>query len=600
MKRSLSKLSASPIPSVIRRLLVAWLLSVTTEYLLLPATMKDLQMLEGISKMSAARVLILTVCVFVVLTIVNSAKWERWLMVSAFAVLSLISLCYSFTVPFLIVCLLILSFLVYYTLKGWDQTSITVVPTNRKGSKWWIIVCVAAILFFLFVSIWTVCRVLSFSTPTYDFGIFSQMFYHMKESGLPLTTVERDGLLSHFHVHVSPIYYLLLPFYCLFPFPATLQVLQAAVLASAVIPMWLICRQHKLHPAISTGVCLMLLLYPAFSGGTSYDVHENAFLAPLVLWLFYGFDRKNLWVTLLSGVLILAVKEDAAVYAAVISLYYLVHGLLHKEYWKTFMGLLLLALSVIWFVAVTGYLAQVGDGVMTYRYKNFMYDGSGSLITVIKSVLICPMKAVFECVDKEKLQFIAYTLLPLAALPFLTRRYERLVLLIPYILVNLMSDYQYQHSIFFQYTYGSVPCLFYLTAVNLADMKIEFKRITAVTAAVSISAVTFACVVVLKAISYPKRFLQYSDSYTQIQQTLSLIPDDATVSATTFYTTYLSQRSVLYDVKYAAEEHILSTEYVVLNNKDDLFNSMCVLLESNSYEIYAELENTLTIYRKDQ
>ena len=33
-----------------------------------------------------------------------------------------------------------------------------------------------------------------------------------------------------------------------------------------------------------------------------------------------------------------------------------------------------------------------------------MYDGSGSLVTVIKAVLLCPMKAIYECVDSQKLK----------------------------------------------------------------------------------------------------------------------------------------------------------------------------------------------------
>ena len=131
-------------------------------------------------------------------------------------------------------------------------------------------------------------------------------------------------------------------------------------------------------------------------------------------------------------------------------------------------GALLLVSSVAYFLGVTSYLASDGDGVMTYRYSNFMYDGSSSLVTVIKAVLLSPMKAVFECVDKEKLEFISLTLLPIAGIPMLTRRYERLILLIPYILINLMSDYQYQHDIFFQYTYGATACLFYLVVVNLS------------------------------------------------------------------------------------------------------------------------------------
>ena len=459
---------------------------------------------------------------------------------------------------------------------------------------------IAAVAFAVFVSTWTVCRVYTFSTPTYDFGIFSQMFHSMKTTGLPMTTLERDGLLSHFRVHVSPVYYLLLPFYYLFPYPATLQVLQAIILASAVIPLWLIGKQHNLQPGLRALVCVLLLLYPAYSGGTSYDIHENAFLTPLLLWLFFGFDRKTIPVVLTSALLVLMVKEDAAVYAAIVALYYLLHGLLHKDRFECALGSIVTAMSVIWFVLVTGYLANVGDGVMTYRYNNFIYDGSGSLLTVIKAVLLCPMKAILECVDTEKLKFIGYTILPLAALPLCTRRYERYLLLIPYVLVNLMSDYQYQHSIFFQYTYGSTACLFYMVTVNLADFKQDFKKFVAAAAAISISCGCFISQVVPKAVPYIRRYVQNTGTYWEIRDTLSQIPEDAAVSATTFYTTHLSQRPVIYDIRYASYSNILSTEYAVLATNDDDFEVTSVLLENSGYFVYDELKDILVIYQKMQ
>ena len=157
-------------------------------------------------------------------------------------------------------------------------------------------------------------------------------------------------------------------------------------------------------------------------------------------------------------------------YVAVIALYLLVKTAVRyrkEDKREFFVGGGLLVLSIMWFLAATGYLANSGDGVMTYRYSNFMFDGTDSLFTVIKAVIMSPMKALFECVDQEKLTFIGYTLLPLLGLPLLTRRYERYLLLIPYILINLMSDYQYQHDIFFQYTYGSTACLIYMVLVKL-------------------------------------------------------------------------------------------------------------------------------------
>ena len=304
---------------------------------------------------------------------------------------------------------------------------------------------------------------------------------------------------------MSPIYYLLLPFYYIVPHPAALQVLQAAVLASAVIPLWKLGKHHNLSSGVRLWLCVLMLLYPAYAGGTSYDIHENAFLTPLLLWLFYGIDRKDSIITAVATVLTLMVKEDAAVYVAVVALYLLLRSLLRRDKkWGLAAGGLMLIAALGWFAAVTGYLATFGDGVMTYRYDNFMYDDSGSLITVVKAVLLCPMKAVFECVDAEKLTFIGMTMGALAFLPLVTRRYERLILLIPYLLVNLMSDYQYQHDIFFQYTYGSTACLIYLVLVNLVDWKRDLHRILALSLALCISIGCFWNQIVPKAKRYPE------------------------------------------------------------------------------------------------
>ena len=57
---------------------------------------------------------------------------------------------------------------------------------------------VMAALWLGFVISGTVCRYLLNWSSTFDFGIFSQMYYYMKETGLPLTTCERDMLLFPF------------------------------------------------------------------------------------------------------------------------------------------------------------------------------------------------------------------------------------------------------------------------------------------------------------------------------------------------------------------------------------------------------------------
>ena len=607
------------ISGIVRHIILSWLMAVLIEYFILPSGLRDLAKLDGLAQMSFGRVIGITCGIAVLLTgiscFVKTRIVERWCIVAVFAALAITALRASFTWAFLAVCILVLVFLVVFGSCGWDRQPELVSRPKHAHRIWLWITVGLSITFFLFVSAWTVGRVYSFSTPTFDFGIFCQMFYNMRKSGLPMTTVERDGLLSHFAVHVSPVYYLLLPFYALVPTPVTLQVLQAAVITSAVIPLWKIGKHHGLTGPQRTLVCAMLLLYPAFSGGTGYDIHENCFLTPLLLWLFCGIDKKNRVVTWAAAILTLMVKEDAAVYVAVIALWLIVKTVLRfkKQDTKNLItGIVLFAVSLAWFLVVTGYLAKSGDGVMTYRYSNFLYDGSSSLFTVIKSVILSPMKAVYECADAEKLQFIALTLLPLLGLPLLTRRYERYILLIPYILVNLMPDYSYQHSIFFQYTFGSAAFLIYLTVVNLADIKMDWKRLTVLSAAAAVSLVCFCKVVVPKAISYPVRAVRYYDYYQNIRDTLSEIPEGASVTASTFYTTFLSQRERLYDVRYSSPQHLLETQYVVLHvsadgdykqyaqdGENDGFENLVRLLEKNGYVPYKSIEGILVIYRKE-
>lgn len=576
------------IPVLIRQMILAWLMAVLIEYARLSPAARTLTGLEGLAQMSFIRICVMTgvgtILFFFLAYFIKAALW-RWAMAGTFSLLAVLALIASFSWTFLALCLVILAILLVYCFRGWDPSPETIHPVQSTGRNTikerdrrhlWIMAGLCGI-FLIFACAWTVGRIFSFSTPTFDFGIFSQMFYYMKETGMPLTTVERDGLLSHFNVHMSPIYYLLLPFYVLFPTPAALQILQACVITSAVIPLWKICACHGLTGGKRILVCAMLLAYPAFSGGTSYDIHENCFLMPLILWLFYGIERKNIWISTGSALLTLMVKEDAAVYVAVIALWLIVRSLIRtpegvslettapRPNIALITGLFLLLTSLAWFFAATGYLARIGDGVMT--------------------------------------------ILPLIGLPLITRRYERYILLIPYILVNLMSDYKYQHDIFFQYTFGSGACLIYLCAVNLGDMKKRRLQLSFIITAVLACSLCFGIIIAPRGISYPLRSIKNFQYYQEIRDTLAAIPDDASVTATTFYTTALSQRKILYDVHYSSKEHLLDTQYVVLTRaressydhyaslgQDNGFDNLIKLLKENGYRLWKEIPDVLVIY----
>lgn len=599
---------------VIRHVFLAWLFSALLEYLLVPDALKGLHSVEGIGAMSLLRMgivmAVIAVSLWLISCLCSIAKIERWSIVGIFLLLACAALDQSYTAPFSLLCVIIIAILIVYAVLGYQSSDFQM--PSREKTHWAFPVgtALAGIVLFVLICIWSITRVLSLSCPNYDFGIFSQMFYNMKETGLPITTVERAelGAISHFKVHVSPIYYLMLPFYCLFPYSITLQVLQAAVIASAVIPMWLIARRNGLSGLVSLLACSVLAFLPTTAGGAYFDLHENCFLLPLILWLMYAIERRSVLLTSLFAFLTLMVKEDAAVYVAVAALYLIVKTLLNfrREKLKELLfGIGLLITSLLWFKLVTDYLANQGDGVMTYRYDNFMYGESDSLVSVIFAVLLNPMKMLFECVDAEKVAYIGLTLLPLLGLPLLTRRYERYILLIPYILINLMSDYQYQHDIMFQYNFGSTAFLLYLLVINVSDIKPHLPRMIVAIVAAAISVTVFCVNIVPEIDGCVKNYNTYQTYYEGVWEELDKIPDDASVAAHTFYVVPLSEREILYDIRYCSLEQVLSTEYVVLksNSSGDFkkyaggYEQLAAILERNGYEVLQK-KGSLVVYKK--
>lgn len=619
------------LPALLRRALCAWLGAAALEYLLQPAAKRGLFHFSALEGMSLPRLLGVGAVLFLALCLgglllarkspagaERAARAARLLPLLLFALMAGLGLAASFRWSLLGGCLLVGLLLGVYAWKGWQAAPERVPLEGKPCTGWAWLTALMALGFFAAISAWGVARVRNLSAPSYDFGIFAQMFHYMRRTGAPLTTLERDGLLSHFRVHLSPIYYLMLPFYLLAPRPETLQVLQAAVMASAVIPLWKLGRLHGLTGPRRFLLCALLLLAPAFSGGASFDLHENCFLTPLLLWLLWALDRGNRPVGAAAALLTLCVKEDAAVYVAAAGLYTLLRAALRPSRRQQLpAGLLLLGGALLYFALATAWLAKAGDGVMVDRYANLIYEEGGGLLCVVKAVLLCPIKALFECFEPEKLPYVGLTLGAMLGIPLWTRRYERLTLLIPWVLIHLLSGYVYQHDVFYQYSFGSLAFLLYLCCVNLqpapqdgagrAEARFPL-RAAALALAVLLSA---GCLwktvfpVWRRAVS---RALHPTERVLQIRAMLERIPAQDSVTASTFYTVPLSGRAELYDLGYAELSHLLDSDWVAASLRQDTDRfatetesgpeALDRLLTANGFHLEEELPGVLRLYRK--
>lgn len=430
---------------------------------------------------------------------------------------------------------------------------------------------------FVALSAYFICvlgaRTACYCSPCYDMGIFAQMYDNMTETFLPMTTCERGEYLSHFAVHFSPVLYLLLPFCYIFKVTDVLVWAQILAVFSGVFPLLLICRRIRLSNVKSTLICLVFLFYPAMSSGAFYDFHENAFLAPLILWTLY-FVHVEKWIpTFIFALGVLSVKEDAALYIAFIALFVIFS---RKKIWQ---GIGLFMLALCYFFFATYMLMQGGEGIMLGgRYYNII-GSNGGFTDLIRVALVNPALYAAESFTPEKLLYSLNMLLPVGLLPLMTRKPSRWLLIAPLFVMNLISDYQYQYNLTFQYSFGSGSLLVYAAALNLADMSDApfacpalpsesddaaekshvMKRFAAGASATVISLSLTASVFLSAARApseffYVERYFAESETFDTVDDVLSRIDRSKSVMATSMYLTHLYDVDELYHSSQATKE----------------------------------------------
>ncbi len=412
---------------------------------------------------------------------------------------------------------------------------------------------ICGIVLALFIGAVTVCRYLTFCAPGFDFGIFAQMFASMKRTGLPVTTYERSKVLSHFNVHFSPIYYLMLPFYWLFPNPATLQIEQALVVAAGLWPLYLLCKRHGLSNGATCLLAGLYLLFPALSGGCFYDLHENCFLTVCLLFVLYGMDANKNWILWLFAGLTLCIKEDAGIYLAFVGLYYLLSRLHPKK------GVALLGVSVLVFFLTTSYVFAHGDGVIQSRFSNLVPGKDDGMLAVVRTALVHPGYLLKACFTAEKVQYLLFMLLPFGTLLLARKHPARYLLLGPMLLLNVLPDYKYQYTIDFQYNFGSTALLFYFAVLQLGELN-RRRQWTNVMAGLLACTVLF-CGTKLGKLQYVFNYLAQPQRYAQMEQALKQIPADASVAASSGLVAHLAEHEALYP----DEEVGIRTDYVALD-----------------------------------
>lgn len=451
-----------------------------------------------------------------------------------------------------------------------------------------------ATLYVVYLSVVFVYKVKTFDGSTFDIGLFSQMFHRMSTDLSAITTLERDRVLSHFAVHISPIFYLMLPFYKFFPHVETLEVLQLWVVFSAVIPLRLLLSKLSLSKLANILTVLWFVLLPVLTTAGGYHLHENCFLVPLIFWVFYFIVNEKKWGILVSTILLLLVKEDAFIYVISIGMYFLSQkrfNLTSKT--KQWLILTEFLLPLLYFTLALLILSTFGEGGMVSRFDAFLLKDENGILAVFKNLVLHPSFAISHLFMAKKLGYLFLMLAPMCFLPLLQRNWSTYFLALPLVVINLLPDWPYQYDIGFQYSYGSGALLFIMALLALEDLKLhKYINEKMVISFIFVGMIFSGTILHRLTQSWSFNigyYQQNKEKFEAIKYGLEILPEDASIVTEGGYTPALRKHRALYDIFYHNQRKAdPSIDYVVIpreqKGKNDVYDPLITSYETLGYK----------------
>lgn len=490
---------------------------------------------------------------------------------------------------YLIIGIALIAFItVYWCIKN---NRIEIYSYELSDRALYISVFAIALLIASFIFVVSLCRYLNFDAPNFDFGIFASMFESMRKTGLPNITNERNVMMSHFGVHFSPFFYLLLPVYMIFPSPVTLIGLQSVFITAGVIPLILICRHFKLQNIYTLIISIAYLLFPGFVYGGINDFHENAFLTFIILFLFYFLQKNKNVLFFVFLALLLSIKEDAAIYAVTLGLFMLFYKRMYLK------SVIIIAVSVIYFIFASmtvEALNTVNEGIMSDRFENYMPKVENSLIAVIHTCFYNFSYFIGQVFTSEKLLFLCWVFIPFAFMPFMSKRKALLILLLPMLVINIMSNWPYQFDITYQYTFGTGALVIISSVIVLSEKSNRAKAMLCMFSLIMSIVVFFGSS--FQTTSFIKYYTLNSDVCAKWDEFLDELPKDEEYMATSSVIAHMYDFPYVYSYPNFNGEDRAAKYLVTISYDRDAQPDFKAYIDEHNYELI-KIERGMTLFK---
>jgi uncharacterized membrane protein len=378
-----------------------------------------------------------------------------------------------------------------------------------------------------------------FASVDFDMGIHDQSVWLLAHLRGFLTV---RGLQVFGH-HATPGYYLFVPFSWLGAGPHLLNITQVSVAALGAVPVFLLARFRTGSAWVGTALGVAFLLHPALQFFMSELFHPEVLAITPLLCAYYCSVRKRWGWFACFAVLAVCWKEDVALGIAILGLVIALRG-------DRRVGLVTAGAALTWFfVWIVALFPLLNDG----RIQNeaLYADVGGSPRGVLRTAFSHPGRLGSRLASDTSANYAWKLLAPFGlvslAAPLL------LLLGAPQAFFNLITNVPWTKTITFHY--AALP----FAAVAIAAVEgVAFlaRHIRWRDAAVAIAVGVLACSMVATVAWGPSPIgAAYRDGqwaldavpeFESARRAVSMIPDDAVVSATYDLVPHLTHRAEIY------------------------------------------------------
>jgi uncharacterized membrane protein len=301
-------------------------------------------------------------------------------------------------------------------------SKLSIKPEKKVVISW-------AIAFFICTLSLTLHRHFSFYS-SYDQGIFNQVFWNGTHGNFFQSTLSSQLSTNVVHSgevpyvayhrlgqHFTPALLLWLPIYYLFPYPATLTVLQAVFVTAAGLVLYALARIY-LEPAIATLITLSYYGANAILGPTLANFHDISQIPLFVFSLLLAMEKRWWWLFGILVICTLAVREDSGITLFGIGMYML----LSRRFPR--IGLVVCSFSFLYMVALTNLIMplfsdDIAKRFMLERFGQYADGNEASTIEIIINMLTRPGLLLGELFTPvwDTFKYLLGQWLPLAFIP---------------------------------------------------------------------------------------------------------------------------------------------------------------------------------------